>query len=128
MRRPGRLYLALIALIVAIAAAALGGVLQAKGSSEAPLQPIDFSHRVHAGDNQISCLYCHTGASRSTAAGVPSVGTCYECHRIVKLKEGEIAKVLKYVEDKKPISWVRVHSLPDYVYFSHKRHVRKGIA
>src|SRR5579864_7124300 len=118
--RLGKAYIAL--LVFAIAAIGVG-LHAADNKSAGPAQPIDFSHRVHAGDNQISCLYCHIGASRSTAAGVPSVGTCYECHRIVKLKNDEIQKVLKHFEDKQPIAWVRVHSLPDYVYFSHKRHV-----
>jgi hypothetical protein len=125
MIRPGKIYLALI---IVVAASALAGVLLAKRAPEAPVQPIDFSHRVHAGDNQIACLYCHSGASRSTAAGVPSVSTCYECHRMIKLKNIETQKVIDHWQQKQPIPWVRVYSLPDYVYFSHKRHVQKGIA
>jgi len=112
-------------IVASILCAGVSGVAQ---TAEGPVQPIDFSHRIHAGDNKISCLYCHTGANRSISAGVPSVGTCAECHRFLKLKSPEIQKVLKYWETKQPITWTRVYSVPDYVYFSHKRHVRAGVA
>jgi hypothetical protein len=106
--------------------------------AEGPVQPIAFSHRLHAGDLQIACLYCHTTATRSTSAGAPPVETCYGCHRLVKLQNPqiksaqvqspEIKKMLDSWDAKKPIAWVRIHTLPDFVYFSHKRHVLKGIA
>jgi hypothetical protein len=94
---------------------------------QAPVQPIEFSHRIHAGDNQISCSYCHAGVSRSAAAGVPSVAACYECHRGVTLRSPEIAKVFTHWEGRQPIRWIRVHSLPDHAYFSHKRHTLAGV-
>jgi len=125
MTLPRKTYL----VILLLAAGALaGGSILARRSLPAPVQPIEFSHRVHAGDNQISCLYCHTAATRSTVAGVPTVATCYECHRLVRLKNSETNKVLEHWENKQPIAWVRIHTLPDHVYFSHKRHVSAGVA
>jgi hypothetical protein len=90
-------------------------------------QPIEFSHRIHAGENQIACSYCHTGAARSAVAGVPSVATCYECHRGVKLRNPGIEKVFAAQKSGQPIRWIRIHSLPDHVYFSHKRHTLGGV-
>ncbi len=120
MKRFSKTYL--IALLV-IAMAVPGLLLLRRPQSPGPVQPIAFSHRVHAGDYQMACLYCHTTASRSTVAGVPPVQTCYECHRAVSKDSSEIVKVLQYWEQKQPIPWIRIHSLPDFVYFSHKRHV-----
>jgi cytochrome c7-like protein len=113
------------ALILLMVAGSVGaaGMLQGTGDP-APVQPIDFSHRVHAGENGIACLYCHSGAARTEMAGVPSVATCYECHRLVKLKSPEIAKVAEHWQSRQPMVWTRVYWLPDYVYFSHQRHVQ----
>jgi hypothetical protein len=117
----------LVLLLLAAAGLAGGSILLTPGPQEW-VQPIEFSHRVHAGDNQISCLYCHSAAARSTVAGVPPVSTCYECHRLVKLRNPEINKVFQHWENNQPIVWVRIHSLPQHVYFSHKRHVVAGLA
>ncbi len=92
-----------------------------------PEQPINFSHRVHAGDYQIECLYCHTEARRSTSAGVPAVSKCAGCHQLVVPERPQIRMVLEYWENQEPIPWVKVHDLPDFVYFSHKRHVLAGV-
>ena len=110
--------------LLIVATAIAGGCRRAEG----PVQPIAYSHKLHAGDLKIACLYCHFNAARSTAAGVPPLDTCYGCHKLVKLKSPEIMKVMKSFEAKQPITWVRIHSLPEYVYFSHKRHVRVGLA
>ena len=116
-----------------------------------PVQPIFYSHKVHAGDNQISCLYCHGGAQDSKHANIPSVNVCMNCHMAVKDYGGkplthddgtsvnpnaEIEKLYQYAGwnpnsktyDKpgKPIEWVRIHSLPDLVYFNHSQHVKVG--
>ena len=95
-----------------------------------PDQPILFSHKIHAGQNQINCLYCHFSAMESKNAGIPPVGLCMNCHNMVK--EGtntgttEIAKIYKAVESGKPINWIRVHNLPAHVFFSHAQHVNAG--
>jgi hypothetical protein len=116
-----------------------------------PVQPIYYSHEVHAGVNQISCLYCHGGAQDSKHASIPSVNVCMNCHMSVKEYAGkpilredgttvnandEIQKLYQYagwnpekkIYDKpgKPIEWVRIHNLPDHVYFNHAQHVKVG--
>lgn len=91
-------------------------------------QPIAYSHRLHAGDLKIQCVYCHSSAPRSASAGMPAVGTCFGCHRLVKVKSEEMQKLDQFWEKKQPIVWNRLHFLEDHVYFSHKRHVRSGLA
>lgn len=126
-----------------------------------PVQPIFYSHQVHAGTNQISCLYCHGGAQDSKHANIPSVNVCMNCHKGINKYEGpdklvredgtavdgtaEIQKIYAYAgfnpltktynpdkngdgipDGAKPIEWVRVHNLPDHVYFNHSQHVKVG--
>lgn len=95
--------------------------------AEGPLQPIAFSHRLHAGDNNIPCLYCHAYAERSPLAGIPSVSRCLSCHQVIASEKPEIQKLQSYLDRQEPIPWVRVNRLPGYVRFSHKRHVKKEI-
>jgi hypothetical protein len=90
-------------------------------------QPIPYSHRLHAGELRIDCVYCHYGARRSAVAGVPAVGVCTGCHRWVKHKTAEMKKVDEYEQKKQPIVWKRINHLDDYVYFSHKRHLTAGL-
>ncbi len=107
-----------------------------------PTQPIAYSHKLHAGDFQIDCNYCHTGARKSKAANIPSPNICMNCHEVIQNIEGkegvskEIAKIYEaidfnpetgeYGEDTKPIEWVRIHNLPDLAYFNHSQHVTVG--
>jgi len=106
----------------------------------APVQPIWFSHKVHATQNGIDCEYCHVDARTSRHAGIPSLDVCMNCH--TQVKEGtvsgkkEIAKIyehigynpttMQYDKPGKPIEWVKVHNLPDHVYFNHAQHVQAG--
>lgn len=90
-------------------------------------QPIPFSHYLHAGKNQIECEYCHSAARKSIHGGVPEVGVCMNCHKFVRTKSKHIQKVTEYWEKGEPIPWQKVHDLPDYVNFAHKRHVRAGV-
>lgn len=92
-----------------------------------PEQPINFSHKIHAGDFEIPCMYCHTQARRSISAGVPSVNKCVGCHNEVATDRPQIRKVINYFENKEPIPWIKVHDLPDFVYFPHKRHVQADV-
>ena len=92
-----------------------------------PVQPINFSHKIHAGDNQLNCLYCHNGARRSTVAGIPSVQFCMGCHRMVAVSKPEIARVRGYFERKEPIPWTRIVKEPDFVFFNHSPHILKSI-
>jgi cytochrome c2 len=126
-----------------------------------PEQPIYYSHQVHAGTNQISCLYCHGGAQDSKQASIPSVNTCMNCHKSINKYEGpdklvrengtavdgtaEIQKLYAYAgwneatksynpdknndgtpDGAKPIEWVKIHNLPDHVYFNHSQHIKVG--
>jgi hypothetical protein len=96
----------------------------------APLQPIKFSHEIHAGLNQTDCFFCHSTAEYSKSAGIPSANVCINCHIIVR--EGtnsgkfEIDKIHYAYDNNIPIEWVRVHNLPDHVFFSHAQHVGAG--
>jgi len=95
-----------------------------------PEQPIAFSHKIHAGQNKIDCLYCHATAKESIHAGIPPTQLCMNCHTVVKSGKitgtEEIAKIYKAIETQKPIEWIKVHNLPDHVFFSHAQHVEVG--
>ncbi len=96
----------------------------------APDQPVKFSHKVHVGDNGIDCKYCHTTVEQGKSAGIPATNLCMNCHVIIR--EGtnsgkfEIAKVVNASESGKPIEWIRIHNLPEHVFFSHAVHVGSG--
>jgi len=92
-----------------------------------PIQPISFSHKKHAGDNGIPCLFCHRYAPKSTVAGIPAVADCRACHQFIAQNAPEIKKLMMYWEKKEPIPWVRVYHVPDHVYFPHMMHIRAGL-
>jgi mono/diheme cytochrome c family protein len=96
----------------------------------APKQPIAFSHKIHAGQYEIDCKYCHVTVARGKSASIPSVNVCMNCHNQIRAGavtgEGEIAKVVAAWDNKKPIEWVRIHNLPDLAYFNHAQHVTVG--
>ncbi|MEM9678694.1 MAG: cytochrome C, partial [Bacteroidota bacterium] len=115
-----------------------------------PVQPIHYSHRIHAGENGIECKYCHSSARVSKHSGIPSLNICMNCHKAIGqvadetqakgLKEfgidynAEIQKLYEavgwdgvaYTGDSKPVKWVRIHNLPDFAYFNHSQHVEVG--
>lgn len=93
----------------------------------APEQPIAFSHKLHAGDKRIPCLYCHFGARTSRHAGIPPVNVCMNCHGMLSTQTQEIEKLKEFVQRGQPIEWTRIHNLPDFVYFNHSRHVISGV-
>lgn len=93
-----------------------------------PTQPIAFSHKLHAGTNHIPCLYCHSNAERSTAATVPALNVCMNCHSVVAVNKPNIIKLTEAYNSGKTIEWVRIHKLPEHAYFSHERHIMKGYA
>jgi hypothetical protein len=97
-------------------------------SDPAPGQPIAFPHTVHAGQLQMPCTYCHTFVERSRSAGAPQLEICMGCHRSIATDREEIRKLTRYFEEKRPVEWKRVYALPDFIYFSHKRHVKAGVA
>ena len=117
-----------------------------------PVQPIHFSHKIHAGDNKIDCKYCHSSARVSKTSGIPSLNVCMNCHKNIsdyngdvtaehskEFYDGEIKKLYEavgwdvekqsYTGETKPVKWVRIHNLPDFVYFNHSQHVEvAGVA
>lgn len=148
-------YIALVTIVLFM----VGGYYTFQGAQELgrskdyqPEQPIFYSHTVHAGMNQINCLYCHGGAQESKHANIPSVNSCMNCHMGIneyvkgpklyredgKEVDGtaEIQKLYKYAGwdptakkytgNGKPIEWIRIHNLPDHVYFNHAQHVNAG--
>lgn len=152
-----KIYIALFALVMFV----VGGYFVAKGAiglgrqeGYSPTQPIYYSHKVHAGINQISCLYCHGGAWESKHAGIPSLNICMNCHKAISTYEkgpklydeegkeidgtAEIQKLYNYAGFKpgpgatwdpskaKSPEWIKIHNLPDHVFFSHVQHVRVG--
>src|SRR5271170_7143776 len=90
-------------------------------------QPIQFSHKHHAGDDGIDCRYCHTGVETSATAGIPPTKTCMNCHSVLFNTADYLEPVRESYRTDKSIDWVRVHRLADYVYFNHSIHISKGI-
>ncbi len=91
-----------------------------------PTQPIAFSHKIHAGQYEIDCNYCHTGVRNSKSANIPSANICMNCHSSIKTDSEEIKKIKAAVDNNTPIEWVRIHNLPDLAYFNHSQHVAVG--
>jgi len=91
-----------------------------------PVQPIAFSHKVHAGDNDIQCLYCHYGAEKGRHANIPPTELCLNCHNNIKKDSTEIVKIKDSLKENRPIHWVKVNHFPDYAYFNHSQHVMIG--
>nr|WP_310587580.1 c-type cytochrome [Larkinella knui] len=92
----------------------------------APKQPIAFSHKLHAGQYQINCNYCHTAVYKGKSATIPSANICMNCHGEIKRESPEIQKIYKAIEEDRPVEWVRVHNLPDFAYFNHAQHTNVG--
>jgi len=128
-----------------------GAVSLGRSQNYQPVQPIYYSHKVHAGVNQINCLYCHGGAQEGKHANIPSVNVCMNCHMAINEYKGEalyteegteingtheIEKLYKYAgftpgqtwdpAKAKPVEWIKIHNLPDHVYFNHSQHVVAG--
>lgn len=94
----------------------------------APVQPVAYSHALHAGELGIDCRYCHSTVERAAHAAIPATETCMACHTKIRAQSDKLAPVRSSYESGLPIPWVRVHDLPDYVYFNHSAHVRRGVA
>jgi hypothetical protein len=92
-----------------------------------PEQPVPYSHRVHAGELGIDCRYCHQPAEESAFATVPPTQTCMNCHTAIHAETETLAPVRQSHQTGLPVEWNRVHDLPDFVYFDHSAHVRRGV-
>ena len=92
-----------------------------------PEQPVAYSHRLHAGELGIDCMYCHATVDRAPAAVVPPTQVCMNCHHLVQRDAPTLAVVRESASSGRPIEWVRVHNLPGYAYFDHRPHLRAGV-
>ncbi len=90
-------------------------------------QPIEFPHNTHVKENKINCMYCHTYARRSKVAGIPPTSKCMGCHKIIATDKPRIQKLTEYWENKQSPEWKKVTDLPDYVHFTHEKHLRKFV-
>ena len=124
-----------ILILLGVAAAGLAGLLlvgaaRRVGVSQgySPVQPIAFSHKLHAGDNHIPCLYCHFAAEKGRHAGIPPENVCMNCHSKLRVESVEVEKLKEAVVQGRAIRWTKIHNLPDFVYFNHSQHVLAGLA
>jgi hypothetical protein len=92
------------------------------------VQPVEFSHKHHVGDDGIDCRYCHTTVDKGPFAGMPSTHTCMTCHSQIWVDSPELEPVRESFRTGQPIVWRRVHDLPDFAYFDHSIHVKKGVS
>ena len=132
-----RVYIAAaIAVFAAAVGVAFGAYVLWPSNLEAgyePVQPLPYSHKMHAGTLQIQCLYCHVEAEKGAHATVPSLAICMNCHQEVQTKDQQgkfkpgIAVLLSHWEKKEPIAWNKVSDLADFVYFDHSRHMNSGL-
>ena len=121
--------ISLVVTVIGVAVVWQGSMFRGLGNQQGyqPAQPINFSHKVHAGDNQIQCLYCHAAADKSKVAGIPAASVCMNCHTQIRKDSPEIQKIVAAVRENKPIEWIKVNDLPDHVGFDHSRHVTAGV-
>jgi len=93
-----------------------------------PIQPVAFSHAVHVGQVGMDCRYCHSAVEESWYSNVPAASSCMNCHNQVLKESPKLELVRQSAATGEPIPWVQVHKVPDYVYFNHAVHVRRGIS
>ncbi len=93
-----------------------------------PIQPVPFSHAIHAGQLGVDCRYCHTGVEKSWFSNIPAASTCMNCHSQVLKDDPRLALVRESAATGKPIEWIQIHKLPDFAYFNHSVHVNRGIS
>ena len=94
-----------------------------------PTQPVPFSHSIHVQQLGLDCRYCHDGVEKSWYSNVPAADTCMNCHSAVRANDPKLEPVrASYKDQNKPVEWVQIHKLPDYVYFNHSVHVNRGVS
>ena len=126
---PGRILL-FLALAGALVTAAINEYATNKylNVGYTPDQPVAFDHSFHVGVLGLDCRYCHTNVEKSPHSNVPATSTCWNCHSVVKKDAPTLAVVRESMATGAPIPWVKVHKVPDYVYFPHSVHVSRGIS
>jgi hypothetical protein len=93
-----------------------------------PVQPVAYSHKLHAGQMGLDCYYCHSTVYKAAFAAVPSTNTCMNCHTKVKTDSPRLEVVRESARTGQAIPWVQIHRLPDYVYFNHEAHLNAGVS
>ncbi|MBA4148529.1 MAG: cytochrome c3 family protein [Verrucomicrobia bacterium] len=93
-----------------------------------PIQPVPFSHEIHAGQLGIDCRYCHDAVEKSWFSNIPSATTCLNCHNQVLKDDSRLELIRDSAKTGKPVPWVQIHKVPDYVYFNHAVHVNRGVS
>ena len=120
--------LAAVLLIPVVAYVAVSVFPTVSNQGYSPEQPIPFSHKLHAGQFKMPCMYCHFGAEKSANAGVPPLNVCMNCHKVVKTESPWIKQITQAYNQGRAIEWVRIHELPDHAHFVHSRHITAGVS
>ncbi len=125
-----RMYLSAFLFVCVTAGAAAAYIFHPNNADTgySPLQPVAYSHKLHAGNLGIDCRYCHSTVERSGYAAIPATEICMNCHIRVKPQSPQLQLVRESYATGLPIPWVRIHRLPDYVYFNHEAHLNAGVS
>jgi hypothetical protein len=129
---PNKALLAGVGALVVLIALGVGAFVWGPFANRGVQQPIAFRHDLHAGTNQIPCMYCHYSADRSVDAGIPPVQVCAGCHipggsPLVAKDSLGVKQLVAYWREQRPIPWVRIYRIPDHAHFPHMRHVKAGL-
>lgn len=92
-----------------------------------PDQPVEYSHKLHAGDLGIDCRYCHYSVEKSAVSNVPPTQVCMNCHTMVRPESEKLAKIRESFITDRPVEWVRVHKIGEFAYFNHSIHINRGV-
>lgn len=92
-----------------------------------PVQPVPYSHALHVGKLGLDCRYCHTTVEKAAMAALPSTDVCMNCHKAILSSSPKLAEVFRSYVEGSPVAWIKVHDLPDYVYFNHSAHLNAGV-
>ncbi|MEO6785675.1 MAG: cytochrome c3 family protein [Chthoniobacteraceae bacterium] len=119
--------------LVALAAGAFGAVWyywtpKYTRTGYQPAQPIPFSHKIHAGQLQMDCRYCHSFVETAAHSNIPTAQVCMSCHSQVQKDSPKLEPLRKAWATGEPVQWVQIHKLPDYVYFNHSVHINRGVS
>lgn len=120
--------LGVLAPLYAVLMVAYGFSPQTTDVGYQPIQPVPFSHALHAGELGMDCRYCHNTVEYAAKAAVPPTQTCMNCHTQIHKDSPKLEPLWESYETGRPVEWIRVHDLPDFVYFNHAAHVTRGVS
>jgi hypothetical protein len=124
---PSVLFMVLCGAVLTPLVLGLGAVPETLAVGYAPVQPVPFSHALHAGTLQMDCRYCHSTVMTSNYAAIPSTQVCMNCHASIKADSDRLKPIRESYAKGTPVTWIKVHDLPGYAYFSHAAHVNQGV-